>query len=800
MKNLSLKIKLVLITFFSLIILATVLASISVVNMEKALKNESNSKLTSARDSKIKQVNTFFNNRISDISILSRNNDVINLAKFLDEQIKKSDLEAEDTYPTDSYAVQETTEKYQEFLQNYIKVYAYYDLYIISEKEGYVMFSAAQESDNGENLSTGELKDSGLALAWKKAKELKRPVFVDMKPYEPIADTPAMFLAAPIYINGSFKAVLAFQLSNSSINDIMKFKKGYGKTQEDYLVGTDHLMRSDSFLDPKTHSLEKSFEEPKKGSVKTIAVKQTFATNKPHIQIIKNYKNKEVLSAYAPVQIDEGLKWAIVSEIQLEEVLITTNEVRNNIIIATLIILIVIVFLAYALINYKVIRPLERFQSGLMEFFKYLNKQSDSVEPLIASTNDEIGLMSKAVNENILKIQASMDEDNTFIQDVTQVVSQVKDGKFDHQITNVSQNDSLEELKKIINEMLEVLCKTVCTDVNDITKILNEYQHLNFNPRLECSIGNVSNGLNNLAEIINEMLVDNKRNGLILNNSANTLLENVEKLNNNSNQTAASLEETSASLDEVTSQITSNTQKITQMSSYSKELTSSAKSGESLANKTIESMDEINSEVTEINNAIGIIDQIAFQTNILSLNAAVEAATAGEAGKGFAVVAQEVRNLASRSADAAKQIKELVEKATSKANNGKQIADKMIEGFNTLNENVDKTMDLINSVETNSKEQQNRVELINESVTLLDEKTQQNANIASKTLEISQSTLDIATQIVHDANEKEFIGKDNIDLNKPKEETVDEEPAIKSEKNKNTVPLQNSNNEEWENF
>ncbi|MFX4232112.1 methyl-accepting chemotaxis protein, partial [Aliarcobacter butzleri] len=92
-----------------------------------------------------------------------------------------------------------------------------------------------------------------------------------------------------------------------------------------------------------------------------------------------------------------------------------------------------------------------------------------------------------------------------------------------------------------------------------------------------------------------------------------------------------------------------------------------------------------NNQVNLINEAIGVIDNIAFQTNILSLNAAVEAATAGEAGKGFAVVAGEVRNLASRSAEAAREIKTIVENATSKANQGKSIATNMIEGYKELN-------------------------------------------------------------------------------------------------------------------
>jgi methyl-accepting chemotaxis protein len=198
------------------------------------------------------------------------------------------------------------------------------------------------------------------------------------------------------------------------------------------------------------------------------------------------------------------------------------------------------------------------------------------------------------------------------------------------------------------------------------------------------------------------------------------------------------------------------------MAEFSSSVTASANQGENLANQTNISMDEINAQVTAINEAITVIDQIAFQTNILSLNAAVEAATAGEAGKGFAVVAQEVRNLAARSAEAAKEIKSLVENATQKANDGKNIAGNMIEGYKQLNENIDKTIGLISDIESASKEQLLGIEQINDAVTQLDQQTQQNAMVASQTHDIAVLTDEIAKLIVEDANKKEFIGKDEI--------------------------------------
>ena len=237
------------------------------------------------------------------------------------------------------------------------------------------------------------------------------------------------------------------------------------------------------------------------------------------------------------------------------------------------------------------------------------------------------------------------------------------------------------------------------------------------------------------------------------------MLINVDKLNNSSNDAAARLEETAAALEEVTSSIANSNNKISEMSNIAKDVTNAASLGQDLANKTALSMDEINTQVNLVNEAISVIDQIAFQTNILSLNAAVEAATAGEAGRGFAVVAGEVRNLASRSAQAAKEIKAIVETATKKANEGKQIASNMIDGYKDLNENIQQTIKLIQEIKITSNEQRSGIEQINKAINSLDMQTQQNAQVASQSYEVSVKIDRIAKLIVSNTDEKEFEDK-----------------------------------------
>ena len=290
--------------------------------------------------------------------------------------------------------------------------------------------------------------------------------------------------------------------------------------------------------------------------------------------------------------------------------------------------------------------------------------------------------------------------------------------------------------------------------------------YTNYDYRAKINISNLDGDLkalcvdiNNLGIAITSMLVENKKIGLVLSSNAENLSNNVEKLTESANMQAASLEETAAAIEQITANMQNSSQNIVKMTTYANEVSSSVAIGQDLASRTALSMDEINTQTKAIADSISIIDQIAFQTNILSLNAAVEAATAGEAGKGFAVVAAEVRNLASRSAEAAKEIKDLVINATNKANEGKNISNEMIQGYEKLNNNIHNTLSLINEVSRSSKEQFSAMEQINDTVNNLDNVTQQNAASASEANKVAREVNEIAEKVVEHTNEKEFEGK-----------------------------------------
>jgi methyl-accepting chemotaxis protein len=465
--------------------------------------------------------------------------------------------------------------------------------------------------------------------------------------------------------------------------------------------------------------------------------------------------------------------------------------IRNCVILFVIMIILGVVMAMIS--NRAIFKPLAAFQDGLLNFFKYINKEKSTVEHLDDSANDEIGKMAKIINQNVVKTKSLMEQDAALISDVTRVVEQVKEGYLNNRVEKTTENESLQRLQTQLNEMLNNLETNIGKDTNIILDVLSKYGQLDFRDNIKNASGQVENAVNDLSKIINQMLAENKENGLTLDASSDILLENVDTLNTNSTTTAAALEETAAALEEITSTIINNTESISTMASYSNELSDSIKVGQELASTTVKAMDEINDQTEAIADAITVIDQIAFQTNILSLNAAVEAATAGEAGKGFAVVAQEVRNLAARSAEAAKEIKDLVENATAKTNAGKDGADKMISGYASLNESIVKTTELINTIAEASKEQRTGIEQINDAVTQLDQQTQQNVVISNTTQSIAAQTDEIAKLVVSSANEKEFIGKDEIKSKEVKTSTKSASEILADIKSSTNIPKKTSN-------
>ncbi len=413
------------------------------------------------------------------------------------------------------------------------------------------------------------------------------------------------------------------------------------------------------------------------------------------------------------------------------------------------------VFYVTYIVTRDLTSKMETFTTSLLGFFAFIKKERSEVQKINIDSKDEFGVMATVVNENIQSASIQIQEEQEFIQNVQKAIQDLQDGKFDTMLSKEVHTQSLETLRIKLNELFVTLQKLVATDLTKVTSVLQSYSNKDFTQSIQDD-GQIASMIDELSNIINHMLLQNRDNGLLFEKSSQSLLKNVDILNNSANESAASLEQTAAAIEQITSNIQNSTQKIIQMDTIAQSVTNSANSGEKLAQNTNSAMDEINEQIASINEAIGVIDQIAFQTNILSLNAAVEAATAGEAGKGFAVVAQEVRNLASRSAEAAGEIKALVENATNKANYGKHIADEMIEGYSSLHQNIAHTIELIRDVSTASKEQQQGIEQINGAVNILDQQTQNNATIASQTYSIANQTLTQAQKLVVEANSMKF--------------------------------------------
>jgi methyl-accepting chemotaxis protein len=408
-------------------------------------------------------------------------------------------------------------------------------------------------------------------------------------------------------------------------------------------------------------------------------------------------------------------------------------------------------------IQKTILESISKIKNGMEGFFTYLTSTNKDLELIDLDSEDDLGQMAKDLNSNIVKIKDGLAQDNEVINEAKFVSNMVGNGFLVYRINSSANNQYINELRDTVNDMIASL------RINIVESFQTSLQYANrdFTKQAKkTDVGAIVNTqlrcLNMIGANISEFLAMVNKNGQLLDTKSSELLEYVNTLHTSTLTQASSVEQTVVAIDEITKSIADTTQKANNMLQIANQTKSFANEGIGLVSNSQQSMVEISESTNAINEAITIIDQIAFQTNILSLNAAVEAATAGEAGKGFAVVAQEVRNLASRSAEAAKEIKDLVENANNKAKDGALISKKMYESFNELNTTIEQNTILINDVANANKNQMESLTHINEAMESLDSITYKNTNIAKETKNVATQTNDVAQSMIQAVNNNEY--------------------------------------------
>lgn len=409
-------------------------------------------------------------------------------------------------------------------------------------------------------------------------------------------------------------------------------------------------------------------------------------------------KNFAAVDSFA-IQNEFG-SFAFVSTAPKDSVLAPLHRLQIIVAVASLIFVVAAMILIYFYIQINLGRRLPILTNSLVSFFKFINHESKDIQLVKINANDELGFMAKLINENIERTKESLKIDEEAITQSAQTAKAVESGDLTARIVKQPANPQLVELKNVLNNMLDVLQKEVGSDTNEIKRVFEAYKSLDFTTEVANAKGAVETTTNILGEEIRKMLKASASSADDLSKQTHMLEESMQKLTEGSQAQASSLQQSAAAVEEIT------------------------QSMQNVSDKT----GDATRQAEDIKNIVGVIKDIADQTNLLALNAAIEAARAGEHGRGFAVVADEVRKLAERT--------------------GKSLGE--------IEANVNVLVQSVSEMSEAIKEQTAGVSQINEAIAQLETVTNENVNVANNTNDITKNVYNISTNILDDVNQKKF--------------------------------------------